>query len=73
MLLIKRQVSVCYISGMNLRLQRQAAGISQKGLCDLIRAATGLEITQMQISRWENSFEFGVEPVIAYAIKKILS
>jgi len=71
--LIKRRVEYCYISGAALKAQRKAAGLSQQALADLIRAATGHEIYHQKISRWEDLFEVELEPVIAYAIKKIFS
>lgn len=70
--LIKRRVEYCYISGYALKAQRKAAGLSQKALADLIKAATGLEIYHQMISRWEDMYEVELEPVMAYMIKEIL-
>jgi len=64
---------MCYISGSALRKQRIYAGLSQRNLSDLIKAATGIEITQKQISRMENSFETCIDPALALTLKKILS
>ena len=73
MLKIKKRVEMCYISGEALRAQRQAAGLSQQSLSDLIAAATGIEVGQMRISRMEKAFESPVEPVIAGTLVKIFS
>jgi hypothetical protein len=73
MTLIKRRVEFWYISGKALKAQRLAAGLSQQALADLIKAASGIEINVMKISRMERAFEFSIEPELACVIQKILT
>jgi transcriptional regulator with XRE-family HTH domain len=73
MALVKRYVSMAYIMGSTLRQQREAAGFSQQHLAERISAATGLEISQPIVCRWENSYEFAVERETAEQIITILS
>jgi len=72
-MLVKRRVEMCYISGKALKKQRIYAGLTQRSLADLITAATGIEISQQQICRWENDYETAVDSVTAFVIQKILS
>ena len=71
--IIKRRVMMCYISGAALRAQRQAAGLSQRALADLITAATGIEVNKMAISRMEKEFEVPVDIVTAGVLLKIFN
>jgi len=70
--LIKRKVDKRFISGAALKAQRESAGLSQRDLAALITIATGQVIYHQKISRWENLFEIELEPVMAFAVQKIL-
>lgn len=73
MQLVNRTVTVAYISGAALRAQRRAAGLSQQELAARLRAATGIQVAQQQVSRWEDPrlFEFGLDMAIAAALAGI--
>jgi len=56
-----RTQDTAFITGKSLRALRTGNKISQSEFAELLSENTGQEITQMKVSRWENSFEFPVD------------
>jgi len=71
--LIRRKEEYWYVSGSALKEFRLAAGLSQRALADMIKAATGLEIAQQTISNAEHEFETPFEKAVAFSMAKIFS
>jgi len=69
--LIKRHRDVYYIGGRNLRLHRQAAGMSQRQLAAKIKELTGIETDHRRISEKESAFEFECDLDFVQALQKI--
>ena len=61
-----------YFGGENLRLHRRRLGISQAELARQLTALTGLEISQMQISRWERVRRVKTDEAGYRALRKVL-
>lgn len=77
----KRSNEYYYIYGETLKVQRKAAGLSLRQLCDLIKCATKRDyitingstslLSKMTIWRMERMHEIALEPATALVIKKI--
>jgi transcriptional regulator with XRE-family HTH domain len=72
MLTIKRTIGMHYISGDCLRRQRLAAGMSQAELARRLTNKVGWTICQMNISRFENMYEFEVSEILLQAMQECL-
>ena len=81
-ILIKRRVEYCYISGEALRLQREAKNLSLRQLADIIAAEKRddyiimngqlVALNKMTLCRMEHAYETALEFADAKIIQKIL-